>query len=98
MRHRLAVCRVPIKMGSGPKWVRVNCFAVKVAVHPRSANGAMPSRLWIKSESRNINATMVTVPMVNMPLPIAFKEAPFAADRIAKGDAPDGDIWTCDNR
>jgi hypothetical protein len=36
--------------------------------------------------------------MVNMPLPIAFKEAPFAADRIAKGDAPDGDIWTCDNR
>jgi hypothetical protein len=81
-------------MGFGPKCVKVNRFAVNVAVHPSSANGAMPSKLCIKSESRNINATIVTVPIVNMPLPIAFKDAPFAADRIAKGDELDGDIWT----
>jgi hypothetical protein len=39
---------------------------------------------------------MVIVPMVNMPLPIAFNEAPFAADKMANGEDPDADIWTCD--
>ena len=82
-------------MGSFPKWVKVNCFAVNVAVHPRSAKGAMPIRLWIRSTSRKINATIVTVPTVNMPLPIAFSEAPFAAERIAKGEEHGGENWTC---
>ena len=98
MRQRLDVCRVPTSIGSFPKWVRVNCFAVNVAVHPRSANGAMPMRLWIRSVSRKMNATIVTVPTVNMPLPMALREAPFAAERIAKGDELGGENWTCDKQ
>ncbi len=55
-------------------------------------------RLCIRSASRKINATILTVPTVNMPLPMTLREAPFAADRIAKGEVLGSENWTCANQ
>jgi hypothetical protein len=58
-----------------------------------SKNGAIPSRLWTKSSSRNMYATMVMVRMVSMPLPIECRFWPLDARKIANGGCAEPDIW-----
>jgi hypothetical protein len=82
--QRFALCRFPVKSTS-LLWESLKSVSVNIASQPQSANGAIPSRLWMRSSSLNTKAITAMFLMQKVPRPMAFNIWPLAARKIANG-------------
>ena len=97
MCQRLVLNRLPVNSNVF-LWYKLKSCAVKTALHPQSANGAIPSKLCTKSSSLKMYATTEIDFTLKMPFPIAVRICPLAARKIANGDLCGRESCTFDSK